>query len=188
MTRIAVRLLITTLTFCLGLGVDAFLRTKIDNSQDSQSDEHSTAAITTPTVHPPAISSPPKPIESISQESIVRFPHVGDVRVCAHEDFGKVPRLTFIDQKSGSEILSAYVGSFEWPWSDTDELNPKIRFKVISVKGLPDLLVIGLAINPGVSDSAWQAIAVGVVDGRLELLTYETMEASNEGGFFFGDL
>ena len=192
MARIAARLLCITSTFCIGLVADALLHTKIE---DSQSDKHSTTASTTSTVLPPAIPSPTKSIDdaspdSISQESIVRFPQIGDVRVCAHDDFGKTPRLTFIDQKSGREILSAYVGSFAWPWSDkaAAELNPKLRFKAISVKGLPDPLVIGIAINPGVSDSAWQAVAVGLVDGNLEVLTYETMETSNEGGFFFGDL
>jgi hypothetical protein len=188
MTRIAGRLLMTTLTLCIGLGVDALLRTKID---DSKSDHHPTTAITTPTVHPAAIPSPANTIEIISQESIVRFPRLGEVRVCAHEDFGKAPRLTFIDQRSGQEILSSYVGRFDWPWTSDQKwanMNPKLRFKAISIKGLPDPLVIGIAMSPGGSDCDWQAIAVGVVDGRLELLTYETMETSDEGGFFFGDL
>ncbi len=131
------------------------------------------------------------PVSRISQERIVRFPGVGEVRVCAHEDFGKAPRLTLIDQHSGKEILSSYVGSFNWSWNDDPaavEMNPTLRFRPISVKGLPNPLVIGIAMNPGGSDSAWEAVAIGVVNGKLEVLTYETMQTSNEGGFFFGDL
>jgi len=126
----------------------------------------------------------------ISQEEIVRFPQIGAVRVRANEEVGRDLTLTFINQKSENEIQSYDFGSY-WNWSkDTTDgdWHPKIRFKGISIRGLPNPLVIGIAMDPGVSDSAWQAVAFGVVDGQLQLLTFEKMETSNEGGFFFGDL
>ena len=149
-----------------------------------------------PPVPPPLLVAeppppPPKvkpPVSRVSQEEVIRFPQIGAVRVSAHE--GKDLELTFTDEKSGEKLLTSYLGSFQWTRSDDNyaEWNPKLRFKAISVHGLPDPLVIAIAVDPGVSDSAWQAVAVGAVRGQLERLNWETLESSNEGGFFFGDL
>jgi hypothetical protein len=132
--------------------------------------------------------SSPEGYSLISQEATVRFPQIGNVRVRAHEEFKKYLKLEFIDPRSGDDIHTSYLGNFDWNWTNNVEWNPKLRFKVISVKGLPDPLVVGIAMNPGGSDSGWEAVAVGVVNGQLEQLNYETLQTSNEGGFYFGDL
>jgi hypothetical protein len=194
MVRLTSRLISLTTTLCLSVGIHNLLHTK---SANSRAIDQAAPEIIAPVPLPlPDLAT--KPINEstmntsrISQQAIVRFPEIGDVRVCAHEDFGNALRLTFTDQKSEKEIRSTYFGNSNWSWSNdrsTDELNPKLRFKTISVRGFPKPLVIGIAMNPGVSDSGWEAAAVGVVNGELELLTFETMETSNDGGFFFGDL
>jgi len=148
-----------------------------------------------PPVPEPLLVANPSPtpvvnsISKISQEEVIRFPQIGAVRVSAHE--GRELELTFVDAKSGKQILTSSLGDYHWYRSDDPadaDWTPKLRFKVISIKGLPDPLVIGIAMDPGVSDSAWEAVAIGVVNGELERLNFETLEASNEGGFFFGDL
>ena len=190
MARLTSRLISVTATFCLSLGIHNLLHTKSAASRAFDQARSEVTALTKPPVKPIKESSAEN-TSRISQEAIVRFPEIGEVRVCAHEDFGKSLRLTFIDQESGRELLSTYFGSSNWNWNNdatTADWNPKLRFRSISVKGLPNPLVIGIAMNPGGSDSAWEAVAVGVVNGRLEPLTYETMQTSNEGGFFFGDL
>ena len=190
MTRLLGYLLIAASTFCLGAGVDSLVRAGLKNSLSGDRLYAGISADLSPTSFT-TLATPTTNNSRISQEAIVRFPKIGDVRVCANEDFGKELRLTFTDQRSGKELLSNYYGSSNWNWSDdasTVDWNPKLRFKTISVKGLPSPLVIAIAMNPGASDSAWEAGAVGVVDGQLQILTYETMATSNDGGFFFGDL
>jgi hypothetical protein len=190
MARLTSRLISFTTTLCLGAGIHGLLHTKSATSRAFDQVRSEVTALP---------SSPVKPISEfsaesasrVSQEEIIRFPEIGNVRVRANEDFGKGLRLTFFDPKSGGELLTAYFGSSNWNWSGGStaaESNPKLRFKAISIRGFPNPLIVGIAMNPGVSDSGWETAAVGVVNGELQRLTYETMETSNEGGFFFGDL
>jgi hypothetical protein len=186
--RLLGRLLVAATTFCLSLSIEA--------PSSSVPSPQSTAELLYAVVLGINLSDASRPINTpvdphISQQSTVRFPNIGNVRVRAHEDFGTAPQLTFIEQKSGRQILSVYVGRFDWPWEKTGlgaQMNPRLRFKTLSIKGLPDPLLIGIAMSPGGSDSDWVAVAVGEVNGDLEVLTYETMETCEDGGFFFGDL
>lgn len=186
------RLFVAITTFCLGVGLYVLTAAKPEEPPGHTRSQIATRAVSQ---SPPSLAnngdSSLKGASRVSQQSIITFPQIGKVHVSAHEDFGNSPILTFDDPKSGREILNAYVGRLDCPsLSDPGaaSLNPRLRFKAISIRGLPQPLVIGVAICPGVSDSAWEAVAVGVVDGRLERLTFETMETSDEGGFFFGDL
>jgi hypothetical protein len=189
MTRILRCLVSFTTTFTLSAGIHHLLRAKpaleVDRTQLEM----------IPPVPGPVLVANPSPtpivnsVSRISQEAVIRFPQIGAVRVSANE--GKNMELKFIDQKSGRQILTSSLGSYHWYRSDDPadaDWNPQLRFKAISIKGLPSPLVIGIAMDPGVSDSAWQGVAIGVVNGRLERLNWETLETSNEGGFFFGDL
>jgi len=118
----------------------------------------------------------------VSQEALVRLPTIGRVRVQAFEPLGDGAEFLFADATSGKEILSTY-------FSDNgvnDE--SKTRFKTISVKHPAGPLIFTIGMNPGGSDSAWEASIVGVVGGKLEELTYEHLKTSDEGGFFVGDL
>lgn len=124
----------------------------------------------------------------ISQESVINVRGIGRLRICAHEDFGSAPKLVFTDATSGEELLSVPMGGYQWISREDVAVNPKLRFKIVTIKGFSSPLIIGVAINPGGSDSAWEAVAIGVVSGRLEALTYEHLTTSDEGGFFFGDL
>jgi hypothetical protein len=189
MARLTSRLISFTTTLCLSAGIHGRLHTKsatsraFDQVRSEASALHSRPSKATN-------ESSAESASRISQEEIVRFPKIGDVRVCANEDFGKDLRLTFSNEKSGGIIQSYDFGNSYWNWGDDSDgaWHPKLRFKAISIKGFPTPLVVGIAINPGASDSAWQAVAFGVVDGQLQLLTFETMETSDDGGFFFGDL
>lgn len=195
MGRFSVRLLVSIVTFCLGTGLHGL----IGNKQKSPRSRASASVMVGHLgVSPTSVSRPArddqdsvKGASRVSQERVIGFPEIGNVRVAAREDFGNSPRLTFTDEKSGREILSTYLGRFDcWSLSGPEaaSLNPRLRFKTIAIEGLPNPLVLGIAICPGGSDSAWEAVAVGVVDGRLEQLTFETMSTSDEGGFFFGNL
>ncbi|SRR6266404_675169 len=190
MTRILRCLISFTTTFTLSAAIHYLL----PKPTPSREVDRTQLAMVPPVPGPILVAIPsPTPIvnsvSQISQEEVISFPQIGAVRVSAHE--GKGLELTFVDEKSGENLLTCYLGSYRWNWSDNPayaESNPKLRFKAISVEGLPNPLVIGIALDPGVSDSAWEAAAVGVVNGQLERLNWETLESSNGGGFFFGDL
>lgn len=144
MVRLASRLISLTTTVCLSAGIHNLLHTKSAPSHalDQAQSELTAVPISVKQINESSTESTSR----ISQEGIVRFSGIGDVRVCAHEDFGTGLRLTFIDQKSGREILSTYFGNSNWNWSKDPtnaEWNPKLRFKAISVKGFPNPLVIG---------------------------------------------
>ena len=184
MTRVIHCLLSFVTTACLSTGIH-FLLPKSGALLTANPEPVRSTALPV-FVATPIIEPSPGGYSLISQEAIVRFPQFGNVRVRAREEF-KSLKLEFIDPKSEREVHTSYLGNYDWSW-DNPDWNPKLRFKVISIKGLPDPLVVAIAMNPGVSDSGWEAVAVGVVNGRLEQLNYEALETSNEGGFYFGDL
>jgi hypothetical protein len=179
-------------TFCLGLGTHLLLAQETADSRDTdRALIHLIGPISPPPLEAASPSPSPTTQSRISQEKIIRFPAAGAVRVSALENRDGFLELKFADQDSERSLLTSYLGSPRWNWTSDPkyaDLNPKLRFKAISVHGLPSPLVVGIAMNPGVSDSGWEAVAVGVVNGQLEQLTYESLETSNEGGFFFGDL
>jgi hypothetical protein len=172
---------IAALTFCAGVAIDrGFV-----NVQPEVHTEPSAASEVRPSPNP--IPESKSITDLVSQDEIVRFPGTADVRVRALEKFSQGLELKFTNAVSGAEITTAYLGGSNWNWSK-DEWSPRLRFKSIRVKGLPNPLVVGVAENPGVSDSLWQAVAVGKVGDDLEELTFEQMETTNQGGFYFGDL
>lgn len=116
----------------------------------------------------------------IAQQEVVRMPGVGRVTVTAYED-EEATRLVFDDAATGKELAAVKMAS--------DSFKPKLRFRVLHVKGLPDPLVVGLAVSPGGSDSGWEAVAFGAVGGELRDVTgFEGLQTGDRGGFHFGDL
>ena len=146
----------------------------------------------------PALQFPPPVVVSeateaplrVGQQELVTIRGVGKVKVTAYEPveeakpttLGGYPSLVFTDAATGKELADVW---FNWEGEAT---NVQVRFKVIHVKGLPDPLVVGIALTPGGSDSCWEAIPVGAVNGELRELTREMLTTANQGGFFFGDL
>jgi hypothetical protein len=118
--------------------------------------------------------------QRVSQQEVINVPGVGRVRVSARET-GIETRLVFEDAGSGKELRSVTMAS--------DAVKPSLRFKVMHLKGLPDPLIVGVAVSPGGSDSSWEATAFGAVGGELADVTgFEMRQAGDRGGFYFGDL
>lgn len=185
------RLATFAVTFALGVGSDRAIRLASPVNRGGQTEIASPPTSDSP--HPlgdlQELPKQPDNAEKISQTENVRFSGIGIVRISAHEDFGQTPRLTVTEVSSGEELLSAYFGSSAWR-SDPKlgDLNPRFRFRIVRVRGFSEPLIIGIAMDPGVSDSAWEAVVIGVINGHPEQLTYESLQTSNEGGFFVGDL
>lgn len=123
-----------------------------------------------------------KPTRRVSQEAVIKMPKIGKVRIQAFEPLGDGPEFVFSDADSGKEILAEYF------YDNGLNERSQTRFKIISVKQFAGPLIISIGMNPGGSDCGWEASIAGVVNGRLEQLTYEHLQTSNDGGFFIGDL
>lgn len=123
-----------------------------------------------------------RPTRRVNQVSVIKLPRIGPVRIQAFEPLGDGEELLVTDAGSGKEILSVYLSDY-----NADDRS-QTRFKVIRLKQFPSPLIIVIGMNPGGSDSAWEASIVGVVKGKLQELTYEHLQTSNDGGFFIGDL
>lgn len=134
-----------------------------------------------PALMPPAAATEKKDERAV-QEEFMDAPGIGRVRVIAYEPAEDgYTRLNFTEAADGENLLNVWLGA-------SDSYKPRLRFRVMRVKGVAGPLVVAVMTSPGASDSYWEASAVGVVDGSLEVLTYEELSTSEQGGFFFGDL
>lgn len=116
----------------------------------------------------------------VAQQAVVGMPGVGRVRVTAYETEGDT-RLVFEDYDSGKELRSSTMAG--------GSLNPRLRFKVTRVRGLPDLTVVAVAVSPGGSGSGYEMEAFAPVGGRIQELTCAGSFTTDEmGGFYIGDL
>ena len=105
---------------------------------------------------------------------------VGRVKVTAYEA-EEDTRLVFEDADSGKELLSRTLAD--------DSLNPRLRFGVLHVKGLPDPTVVAVAVSPGGSGETDEMVAFASSGGELaELTRTDSFATSEGGGFYFGDL
>ena len=130
--------------------------------------------------HAPVPASTPAGITRLAQREEVRMPGVGSVLVSAYENDDET-RLVFTQDYEVEKLASVTMASGSY--------KPTLRFRVLHVKGLPDPLVVGLAVSPGGSDSGWEAAAFGVVGGKLREVTgFEGLQTGDRGGFYFGDL
>jgi hypothetical protein len=134
------------------------------------------------------LNGKPRIIKRISQEEEINFDGIGLVSVSA-QDIRYTAKLVFTKISSGEDLLEAYVHSdMESYDDDHPDMNPTLKFTVKRITGLPNPLVIAVAMNPGGSDDGWESFAVGAVNGRLQQLTFEHLQINDDGGFFFGNL
>lgn len=130
----------------------------------------------------------------VTQEEVVRFPRLGEVRVRAVEARGRQPRVEFASAATGRLLFSATLGSSD-PESFRPTLSPGVspiepfvRFTTVSADGLPSPMVAAVAVRPGGSDHGFETTLIGEVAGRLKVLTPEPGWTPIQGGVFVGDL
>ena len=184
MRALGLRLFVGFLTFAMGYGAHTAM---VPTTQSAEFGSLPTSPPPLPfslgfRVGEPTDMPKAQPTRRVSQEALLKIPKIGKVRVQAYEPLGDGPEFVFTNASSGKEILSLYFSDY-----GVNEQS-RTRFKIISVNQFPGPLIISIGMNPGGSDCAWEASIAGVVDGRLEDLTYEHLQTSNEGGFFIGDL
>lgn len=117
---------------------------------------------------------------SVGQRETVAMPGVGRVRITAFET-PKDTRLVFENADSDKELLSFTMAD--------DSLDPRLRFKAMHFKGLPDPVIVAVAVSPGGSGATYELTAIASMGDELKELTRnDTFTTSEGGGFYFGDL
>jgi hypothetical protein len=120
--------------------------------------------------------------KEVPQERLVKFPGIGSVSVRVIEADKKLPRLQFSDSASRKILLTVPVGT---PDPDRQLV---LRFKELSISGLPAPIIIAMALDEGGSGCRFDAVAIGAVKGRLVLLTQTPLQAGERGGIHLGKL
>jgi hypothetical protein len=191
MNHLSARLPIASATFLFSLFItNALTVTKRAPACHEQPTPQATPFVS-PTAAPPQSSPTPDKRPRISQQEIVNFPGIGQVRVKADATFGQYVRLIFEDSQSGKRLFQEQFygeGDCFKPDADDPENAPYARFRVMHIAGLPDPLIVGIAVSHGGNDGDWEAVAVGAVNGKLKDLTPGHLSTTDQGGFFFGDL
>jgi len=114
--------------------------------------------------------------KEVTQERLVKFPGIGSVSVRVIEADKKLPRLQFSDSASRKILLTVPVGT---PDPDRQLV---LRFKEISISGLPAPLIIAITVDEGASGCHFDAVIIGAVKGRLVLWTQTPLQAGEGGG------
>ncbi|MFL6228797.1 MAG: hypothetical protein ACJ741_08460 [Pyrinomonadaceae bacterium] len=190
MKRQAARLPIALTTFLFSLFITAAL-TKVTPTHTAPNCDKRPPPNATPAASPPNSlhSEPTRAADKtprVSQQEIVNFPGVGQVKVTAFETFGESVHLEFRDANTDKLLHSEFFfgddaveGSAENPW---------LRFRVLHIKGVPNPLIVAASVTPAADHDDWKSAAVGVVNGRFVNLTSEQLEGTDQGGFYYGDL
>lgn len=196
MRRHATRLTATLLAFAAGCAASAGANL-FERPQPLRPPPAGARPAPAPGPQPPAApaddddESPPS-LPRVTQTLIVRFPRLGLVCVRAVENFGERVRVEFADYETGQVIAhfpaDGAESFFFTPRPGVTFTNPFLRLKVLRLEGLPQPLIIAVAVTPGGSGCGFNAMIIGEVGGRLKRLTREPLMTSNLGGLFVGDL
>ncbi len=125
-----------------------------------------------------AITQPSLDSPKVLTSGSVHFPSSGDVIVTSNAKQGGLPHLTFRFLNDARVPLTSSIGSgTEWASpidrSDPDWVADKLSFIVLHRTGLPDPLIVALAISPGGSDCRYRVALFGEVQGLVSELTPE---------------
>lgn len=124
-----------------------------------------------------------KAAPKVTQAALIDFKTNDVVDVLAVEDFGKYPSLLLF--KENAVIFSA---QFNTEKIDTEFgfTNEFLRFKSFNIKGLPQPLLIAMAVSPGGSDEACEVKLIAEKNGKIDLLNSEPIIISIQDGIFVG--
>ena len=117
----------------------------------------------------------------------VNFPLEGSVSIEAVVKQGQQPHLIFRSSSNGKVLLSAVVGkTADWKeYTDANDPNhvlSGLRFVVLHRHGLPDPLIVALAMYPGGSDCRYSMALFGEVEGEIRELTPDLPDYWFRGG------
>lgn len=135
------------------------------------------AAAPMPCAHPAA------PFRVAQQQTVAGL----QVRALEAPGSAKLPRLVFLDGKC--HPVSQTVFGRPDPEAQGSEPPPHLlRFKMLSVAGMPDPLLLAVMASPGASDTEFDTQIFAPGDGRFHALLPRAAISLLEGGIYLGDL
>ncbi len=111
--------------------------------------------------------------------------HSVDVR--AIEEFGKAPRLDFFITGKGIAFSVEWSKAFA-PHPEPSYTNPFMRFQAFNIRGLPNPLILAVAVAPGGSDSVYESYIIAPASGTFKLMTQGPLTNNDDGGIFIGHI
>jgi hypothetical protein len=139
----------------------------------------------------PVKQNTPKPLNSAesstSQQEFIRFPDLGVMEVMAQALEGQVPTVVIRDANK-KVLLQIKIEGKEYGGLENFTHRVSIEFKVLHIPGMPEPLLMVMAVEPGGSDAAWETILIGVVSGAIKRLWQQSEPLNYEGGILVGDL
>ena len=124
--------------------------------------------------------------QGMDQSAFVEFPELGVLEIGVRAVDKHLPKLMIRDAAK-KVLFQVEMGHSYDPDPGNFLYSAAIEFKVYHIPGLPDPLLMVLALGPGGSDNRWEMMLIGVVSGKIQRL-WRTKPFSNAGGFFVGDL
>jgi hypothetical protein len=128
-------------------------------------------------------AEPAAPFRVAQQQAVAGF----QVRALDAPGSAKLPRLVFLDGRCHPVSLTV----FGRPDPETQGSDPPphlLRFKVLSVAGMPDPLLLAVMASPGGSDTEFDTQVFAPEDGRFRALLPRAAISLLEGGIYLGDL
>lgn len=128
---------------------------------------------------------------NVVQQVEAEFPGVGKATVRMIETVGQAPTLEIIPpgrKRTPARFVMGRGDDFYVIEDMNSLLRCQARFKILNVKGLPDPLIVALAVTPGGSGHGFEMELIGMVGGRFQRLSSKRLQSSNLGGFHVGDI
>ena len=100
------------------------------------------------------------------------------------EEKGKLPQLS-IEDSTQRNLLTVRFGEKE---KTSFEFESILRLKTLSIRGLPDPLLLAVGVSPGGSDVVYEIAFMGDRKGKWQVLNPDHWMTLSEGGVYVGDL
>jgi hypothetical protein len=90
--------------------------------------------------------------------------------------------LSFTDVNSGRVLATIFADKSNGSFRGNDLSS--IHFRVLHVKGFPIPLILGIAHATVASDCAYQTIPIGLVHGKIRVLSPRVLDFGTQGGIY----
>lgn len=124
----------------------------------------------------------------ITQELWVDFPKAGLLHFRAVENYDERMRIEVLNEETDALLYTFHAPTDAQPDAEQKFGTAFLRFRVIRNVGLPQPLVLVVAVRPGATGHGFYVSLIGEVGGRLKVLTREPLSTNNQGGIHVGDL